>query len=126
MSARGEEEAKTIKKIIKYFKYHMAVKGKGGDLFLKAPDVFWIEYQKGKGETPHESLNLIAPGKIKSKACALQSFNVNYTPLGTYMTYDDKECTMVQYDLQFAFSEITPLYQSDYEDKFVADHPIGY
>ena len=126
MSARSDTEAENIKKIIKYFKYHMAVKGKGGDLFLKAPDVFWIEYQKGKGKTPHESLNLIAPGKIKSKACALQSFNVNYTPLGTYMTYDDKECTMVQYDLQFAFSEITPLYQSDYEDKFVADHPIGY
>lgn len=126
MSARSDTEAENIKKIIKYFKYHMAVKGKGGDLFLKAPDVFWIEYQKGKGKTPHESLNLIAPGKIKSKACALQSFNVNYTPLGTYMTYDDKECTMVQYDLQFAFSEITPLYQSDYEDEFVADHPIGY
>ena len=126
MSARSDTEAENIKKIIKYFKYHMAVKGKGGELFLKAPDVFWIEYQKGKGKTPHESLNLIAPGKIKSKACALQSFNVNYTPLGTYMTYDDKECTMVQYDLQFAFSEITPLYQSDYEDDFVADHPIGY
>jgi len=125
MSARGEDEAKNIKKIIKYFKYHMAVKGKGGDLFLKAPDVFWIEYQKGKGET-HESLNLIAPGKIKSKACALQTFNVNYTPLGPYMTYDDKECTMVQYDLQFAFSEITPLYQSDYEDDLGTNHPIGY
>jgi hypothetical protein len=125
MSARSDTEAESIKKIIKYFKYHMAVKGKGGDLFLKAPDVFWIEYQKGTGET-HESLNLIAPGEIKRKACALQSFNVNYTPLGTYMTYDDKECTMVQYDLQFAFSEITPLYQSDYEDDFVADHPIGY
>ena len=125
MSARGKEEAESIKKIIKYFKYHMAVKGKGGDLFLKAPDVFWIEYQKGNGET-HESLNLIAPGEVKRKACALQTFNVNYTPLGTYMTYDDKECTMVQYDLQFAFSEITPLYQSDYEEKPGETHPIGY
>jgi hypothetical protein len=125
MSARSGPEAESIKKIIKYFKYHMAVKGKGGDLFLKAPDVFWIEYQKGTGET-HQSLNLIASDKTKGKACALQSFNVNYTPLGTYMTYDDKECTMVQYDLQFAFSEITPLYQSDYEDDFVTNHSIGY
>jgi len=125
MSARNDTEAENIKKIIKYFKYHMAVKGKSGDLFLKAPDVFWIEYQKGTGET-HESLNLIAPGKIKRKACALQTFNVNYTPLGTYMTYDDEKCTMVQYDLQFAFSEITPLYQSDYEDELVEDHSIGY
>jgi len=125
MTARDEPEANDIKRIIKYFKYHMAVKGKGGDLFLKAPDVFWIEYQKGTGET-HQSLNLIAPGEVKRKACALQTFNVNYTPLGTYMTYDDKECTMIQYDLQFAFSEITPIYQSDYEEAPGETHSIGY
>ena len=125
MTARDEPEAKDIKRIIKYFKYHMAPKGKNGELFLTAPDVFWIEYQKGTGET-HQSLNLIAPGEVKRKACALQSFNVNYTPLGTYMTYDDEECTMVQYDLQFAFSEITPIYQSDYEEAPGETHSIVY
>jgi hypothetical protein len=125
MSARDENEAKEIKKIIKYFKYHMAVKKTNGFIFLKAPDVFWIEYQKGTGNT-HQSLNLIAPGEVKYKACALQDFNVSYTPLGSYMTFDDEEATMVQYNLTLSFSEIIPIYQSDYEEGPYADHSIGY
>lgn len=125
MSARGADEAKEIKKIIRYFKYHMAPKGKGGQLFLKAPDVFWIEYQKGN-EKLHESLNLIAPEDAGKKACALQNMSVNYTPLGTYMTYDDEEATIVQYDISLSFQEITPVYQSDYEEEPGKDHLIGY
>lgn len=124
MSARNDREAQQIKKIIKYFKFHMAPKGGGGDLFLKTPEVFWIEYQKGT--ELHPSLNLIAPEKLKSKACALQSFSVNYTPLGTYMTYDDEEATMIQYDLTMQFSEITPVYQKDFDDEPAKNHPIGY
>ena len=131
MSARGTDEAEEIKKIIRYFKYHMAPKGKGGDLFLKAPDVFWIEYQKGKSAVNekgklHPSLNLIAPEDAKKKACALQNMSVNYTPLGTYMTYDDEEATIVQYDISLSFREITPVYQVDYEEEPGKDHLIGY
>ena len=131
MSARGADEAEEIKKIIRYFKYHMAPKGKGGDLFLKAPDVFWIEYQKGKSAINekgklHPSLNLIAPEDAKKKACALMNMSVNYTPLGTYMTYDDEEATIVQYDILLGFREITPVYQVDYEEEPGKDHSIGY
>lgn len=125
LSARSEEESKVIKKIIKYFKYHMAVKNAEGFLFLKAPDVFWIEYQKGNSNI-HPSLNLIAPGEVKTKACALQSFNVDYTPLGTYMTYDDQEASMIQYNLSMNFTEITPVYQSDYDKGLGLNHSIGY
>lgn len=123
MSARNEEEATAIKEIIRFFKFHSAVKDEPGFLFLKSPDVFWIEYQKGKGDL-HQSLNLIAPGKIKKKACALQNMSVNYTPLGSYMTFDDEQATMVQYDLTLTFQEISPIFQSDYDE--VKDHPIGY
>ena len=125
MSARNGEEAEQIQKIIKYFKYHMAVKGQGGDIFLKAPDVFWIEYRKGNNDL-HQSLNLIAPGEVKRKACALKSFNVDYTPLGTYMTFNDEKATMVQYNIVMNFTEITPVYQSDFDDEPGKDHPIGY
>lgn len=125
MSSRNGEEAEQIQKIIKYFKYHMAVKGAGGDLFLKAPDVFWIEYRKGNNDL-HQSLNLISPGEVKRKACALRTFNVDYTPLGTYMTFNDEKATMVQYNLSLSFQEITPVYQSDFDDKPGKDHPIGY
>lgn len=135
MSARDRDEAETIKNIIKFFKYHSAIKASEGILFLGAPDVFWIEYQKGNGEL-HPSLNLIAPQAAKTKACALQQMSVNYTPLGSYMTYDDREATMVQYDLSLTFQELTPVYQVDYTGEYydsetvktegVVKHPIGY
>lgn len=111
LSPRTQSEATIVKKIIKEFKKNMAVR-KDGDLFLKAPYVFQIEYLKGN--SLHKSINRI-------KKCALQGFNVDYTPLGTYMTYNDEDATMVSYNLSMQFQEIVPIYDKDYDD-----HPIGF
>jgi len=112
MSAREQSEATQIKAIIKYFKKHMAVKN-GNGLFLQAPNVFKIEYQYGKDKTkPHPGINLI-------KECALTNFSVDYTPLGSYMTYEDG--TMVAYSLSMQFQELTPVYHEEY-----TDHEIGF
>ncbi len=117
MSARSQDEAKEIKSIIKYFKYHMAVRKEQG-LFLRAPYVFTIQYCKGN--TPgHPGLNLISPDNDK-KACALTNCSVDYTPLGTYATYEDG--TMVAYTLSLQFQELTPIYDTDYTDA----QSIGY
>ena len=53
------------------------------------------------------------------KTCALQSFGVNYTPTGNYATYSDG--VMVSYDLSMSFSEITPIFNDDYniDDSFI-------
>ena len=80
LSPRSKEEAKQVKGIIGFFKRAMAVQKQ--DLFLKAPHVFEIKY-KAAGED-HNSI-----GKIKT--CALTSLNTQYTPAGTYSTYDDQE-----------------------------------
>jgi hypothetical protein len=112
MSARSQPEANEIKKIIKYFKYHMAVRQTTDKLFLKAPNVFHIEYQYGTS-TPHPGLNLI-------KECALTNCSVDYTPLGSYATYEDG--TMVAYTLSLQFQELEPVYDSNYTD----DQPIGF
>lgn len=123
MSARRKEEADDIKKIIKYFKYFMAVRKEKNNLFLRAPYVFAIEYLH-KNST-HPGMNLISSrdkdGNIK-KACALTNCSVDYTPLGSYATYADG--TMVSYTLSLQFQEITPVYDTDYAD--YADHPIGF
>ena len=73
MSARSQEEAKEIKSIIKYFKYHMAVRKEQG-LFLRAPHVFTIQYMKGDSEN-HPGINLISPSDTE-KACALTNCSV--------------------------------------------------
>ena len=91
----------------------MAVKkSDGAGIFLKAPNTFMIEYKFNGGSTTHPGINQI-------KECALLSCSVEYTPLGTYMTYPDG--TMVSYSMSLSFQELEPLYDKDYDG-----HPIGY
>jgi hypothetical protein len=104
MSARNRREAVEIKQIIKYFKKNMAAK-EGDSVFLKAPNVFKIQYQLNGN--PHPGLNLI-------KMCALTNCSVDYTPLGSYATYNDG--TMVAYSMSLSFQELTPIYDTDYDD----------
>jgi hypothetical protein len=115
MTPRGKNEAETVKAIIKFFKFHMAPKTSDANLFLKAPNIFKIEYFN-KGQQ-HTGINLI-------KDCALQSCTVNYTPDGTYMSYEDG--AMFSYDLQLQFMELIPVYAKDYNEGDGANHPIGY
>ena len=113
LSPRSGPEAEQVKKIINFFKKSMAVKKAASEVFLKAPNVFEIEYQSGEGNT-HQSLNRI-------KTCALLGCDVDYTPDGSYMTFNDEQRTMTSYQLSLRFSELDPIYNTDY-----AGHPIGY
>jgi len=118
LSPRSESEAKIVKQIIYFFKAGMATRRANTAVFLKAPYVFSIQYQTGtsdKGLEPHKSLNRI-------KDCALLSCDVDYTPDGTYMTFNDEEKTITSYQLTLRFSELDPVYNTDYVDS----HPIGY
>ena len=106
---RSESEAIVVKQIIKKFKIHGAAKkgrvaeGAAG-LFLKAPEVFRIEYMSGG--RPHPYLN-------RFKICALHNITVNYTGSGTYATYSD--ATPVHMTMTLTFQELTPIYAEDYE-----------
>jgi hypothetical protein len=111
MIPRTKKESEQIKGIIKFFKKNMAVKRDTG-LFLKAPNTFLIKYLQ-KGAEEHKSIN-------KIKECALIGFDVNYTPQGSYMTYEDG--TMASYNITLAFKELVPIYYEDYKP----DHPIGF
>ena len=101
---REEKEAKRIRQIIKFFKKNMAPKRMSGNLFLKTPNVFKLKYIFKNGRQ-HPYLN-------KIKVCALQSFDIQYTPDGSYMTYDDG--SMTSYDVKLSFGELNPIYEEDY------------
>ena len=101
----------------------MSVKTSSSNVFLKAPNIFDIQYQTFNTdgtEIVHPSINII-------KTCALTSCNIQYTPDGTYMTYEDPYRTLTSYQLTMQFSELDPIYDSDYseldEDR---DQVIGY
>ena len=119
MSARNEKEAKTIISIIRFFKQGMSPQRSTSNLFLKSPHTFKIKYMfRGMNGQEHPFI-----GKIKE--CALQSFNVNYTPEGQYATFYDGK--MVSYEVQMQFQELEPVFNDDYSelDKN-ADTQIGY
>lgn len=112
MISRNDGDAASIKGIINYFKKYMAPRATENNVFLNSPFVFKIEYLAGNKE--HPSLN-------KIKMCALQACNVDYTPMGSYMTFTDTTNTMFMYTMALQFKELHPIYDIDY-----GSHPIGY
>ena len=114
MTPRDHDESLMIKKIIRTFKKNMAVKKSSSKLFLETPNIFQLEYiynsDGSNGGQQHPYLN-------KFKMMAMTSFNVNYTPDGTYMTYG-RDGSLTAYDISMAFGELEPIYADDYDDQF--------
>ena len=108
LSPRNSDEAKSVAKIIRFFKQGSApIKGQSR-LFLKSPHTFQLQYVfRGQGES-HPFLN-------KFKECALKSVSVNYTPDGSYSTYEDG--AMSSYQITLEFQELEPVFNDDYEDQ---------
>tara|TARA_Y100000004_G_scaffold159473_1_gene186371 strand:- start:14 stop:1375 length:1362 start_codon:yes stop_codon:yes gene_type:complete len=120
MSARSRKEATQIKKIIRFFKQGMSVKRSASSLFVVTPNLFRIRYLTGD-RSDHPSI-----GRIKD--CALTSINTQYTPDGTYMTFDDEEKTMTSYQINMTFQELEPLTEEDYTTRSLSpnDNQIGF
>ena len=112
MSPRDEKESIVIAKIIRMFKQSMAPQKTESGLFLKAPSIYKLTFQKGAGD--HKFLP-------KMKECALNDCAVNYTPDGGYMTYDN--AAMVAVEMTLSFQEMEPIYNNDMG---LTDDSIGY
>jgi hypothetical protein len=117
---RDPREASEIREIIKVFKKTMAVKRVKGNLFLKPPDIYKIKYVFNGGEFNDEKEH---PFLNKIKPCALTSFNVNYAPDGSYMTYQNG--SMTSYQVSMVFDELEPIYSDD-QDSRTATSTMGF
>jgi hypothetical protein len=109
LTPREPAESEEIREIIFAFKRNMSVQRSKANLFLRSPRLFKLEYiYKGEDEgVQHPYLN-------KFKPCAMTNFQVNYTPDGSYATYDQTG-SLTAYDLTMSFSEVMPIYASDNE-----------
>jgi len=113
LTPRSEKEAHQIRNIIKFFKKGMSpIRGNNQDnsFFLGTPNVFKIQFKPS--DSSSELLSL-----PQFKTCALVRCEVNYTPDGIYAAYQDSKVTSqpVSVTLQLGFSELTPVYNSDYD-----------
>tara|TARA_R100000655_G_scaffold60970_1_gene99334 strand:+ start:840 stop:2102 length:1263 start_codon:yes stop_codon:yes gene_type:complete len=107
---REPKEADKIKQIIRFFKKQMAPKRSTSRIFLKSPNVWKLKYTYKNGDS-HPFLNNI-------KICALNQFTVDYTPDGSYSTYEDDggrgDGSMTSYQVSLGFLEMTPIYNDDF------------
>ena len=107
LSARSDDEAKEIRKIIRFFKQGSAPITTPSNLFLKSPHTFKIQYLLRGENSDHPFI-----GQIKE--CALTSFSVDYTPEGNYATFSDG--AMVSYQIIMSFQELEPVFNNDYTE----------
>jgi hypothetical protein len=115
---RNALEATEIKEICKIFKRSMLPKfSNGTELFfskgnnaknnyIKVPNVCRLTFMRGNGPNPDVA---------QYKMCAMTNVEINYTPDGTYATYDDG--SMVAIGLSLSFQE-TKLIFSEEADKY--------
>ena len=110
---RSKDESEEVREIIRVFKKNMAVQRSDSNLFLLTPNIFTLEYiynsQGNNSGQIHPYLNIFKP-------MAMTNLNVNYTPDGSYMTYNSTG-SLTQYDLQMSFGEIEPIYADEYGDE---------
>ena len=107
LAAREKRESEQIINILNFFKRGSSAIKTESNLFLKAPHTFSIQYlHMGQGGKDHPFI-----GRIKE--CALQSITTSYTPEGQYATFNDG--VMVSYQITMQFSELEPIFNSDYE-----------
>ena len=103
LSPRDENEAQTVKNIIRVLKQSMSPRRGTSTAFLCAPHLFHLSFKKGNGDHPY--LN-------RFKTMALVNIGVDYTGTGTYATYEDG--SPVVYNLSMEFQELSPVYNEDY------------
>jgi hypothetical protein len=126
LSPREEKEATQVRSIIRFFKEAMSVKTSTSNVFLKSPFVFdikYVTYDNNGNVLPDGGHH---PSISRIKTCALLSCDVDYTPDGSYMTFNDGTRTMTSYGLSLRFSELEPIYSTDYTDEKIAVDHIGY
>jgi hypothetical protein len=111
MVPRTPNESNTIRKIIRAFKRNSAVQRSTSNLFLKTPRIFELKYIYNGNET----LSSQHPYLNKFKLCALTSFNVDYTPDNSYMTFLNTG-SLTAYNISLSFQEIVPNYADEYPD----------
>ena len=119
MSPRNRLEAANVRMIIRAFKQWSAPKkirkidngelsnvGKAGgpSFFLGTPNIFRLRFVTGGNR------NILGVNKFKS--CALTNVDLNYTPEGQWMAYENGMPISVMMTLRF--QELEPVYDTDY------------
>lgn len=105
---RNAAESIAVDNIIKAFKFHMHPEYKDANAYLFLyPSEFDIYYYQGEGE----NMNL-----HRHTSCVLTEMSVNYTPNGSFSTFESGAATQIQVSLMF--KELAILTKQEIKDGF--------
>ena len=125
MSPRSREEAIRVNNILRFFKQGMAPKkantpgsqSGGASFFLGTPNIFDIHFktsrEKGSGYNQLFNRN---DSVLRIKTCACTGAAVNYTPEGMWNAYEEGQPVAITLTLRF--SELEPIYDTDYDNNY--------
>jgi len=123
MSPRSHEEAIRVNNILRFFKQGMAPKkgmkskSGGASFFLGTPNIFDIHFKtsRKKGEGYNQLFNR-NDSVLRIKTCACTGAAVNYTPEGMWNAYEEGQPVAITLTLRF--SELEPIYDTDYDNNY--------
>ena len=123
MSPRSHEEAIRVNNILRFFKQGMAPKkgmkskSGGASFFLGTPNIFDIHFKtsRKKGEGYNQLFNR-NDSVLRIKTCACTGAAVNYTPEGMWNAYEEGQPVAITLTLRF--SELEPVYDTDYDNNY--------
>lgn len=118
---RSAAEAEVVRKIIRRLKVNSAAKkmtrggavNGGASFFLGTPNIFCLQYITW-GDNGIKGVHLFKP-------CALTRFETDYTPQNTWMS--DINGNPMSYRIAMDFSELEPIYNTDYVSEGAAGNP---
>lgn len=113
----NQTDATNARRIIRFFKQGMSPKKVEENLiFIGSPNVFEVKYKNGSQDIK---------GINAHKICALTACEVNYTPDNVYQSYDDPKAVSqpVKTIMTLSFTELTPIFASDYDPSISGDDP---
>ena len=123
LSPRSDSEATIVNQILRFFKQGMAARKQssaagglngGRSYFLGTPNVFRLQYRTSDNEA--------IKGINRIKTCALTGTSVNYTPEGTFASYEKGQPVSILLSLNF--QELEPIYDTDYKQQGSVDGDV--
>lgn len=122
LTPRSKSEAAMCRKIIRFFKQGMAPKKKyssGGygaaSFLLGTPNVFKLRYRTVDANGRPKDI----AGLNKFKICALTNMSTSYSD-GMWAAFEEGQPIKMQINL--AFKELEPIYESDYQDTISSEY----
>ena len=102
VKARNEEEAETVAKIIKVFRFHAYPELSANSAFFNFPSEFEIKYRTFDKNTNSVQDNPVVP---KLNRCFLDNISTNYTPDDVYYAFKNGMPPKITMSLSFKEAE---------------------